>query len=236
MGVYENALEKINHFWKETKESIFYLAPLGIGILLAVLLGSGVILHFLTKYYLFTIALFIGLILGTVPDLVQKEKLSNFDFVLIFMIVWFFFYIEKNFSFPEFIPDKTIFSYVYIFILGIIDAFTTVVPGISGTATFMMLGCYSFILNLFSHPLAYFSFSCFFVFGLFIGVISIVKLVSYLFLHHRHGLWIWILGFLFSSILSLLMKIIDLVNQSNLFGVLLLFFLGILFINLFRKE
>ena len=41
-------------------------------------------------------------------------------------------------------------SYLWIVFLGMIDALSMIIPGLSGTAIYLMLGSYSFILNLFN--------------------------------------------------------------------------------------
>ena len=43
-GVYEECLKRIENFFHDIRDNFLYLAPLGTGIVLAVLLGSNVIL------------------------------------------------------------------------------------------------------------------------------------------------------------------------------------------------
>ncbi len=236
LGVYEEALEKISHFFHHKKESFVFLTPLGIGILIAILFASKLMLHFLNTYYVYTIFVFLGLIVGTIPPLVQKEKMSYLDGLFIFFIVLGMFFFENQCSIVEFTPTHSVFSFLFIFFLGMIDAFTTVLPGISGTATFMMLGSYSFVLELFSNPFSHLFYCFLFGMGLLLGIILMTHVVTYCFKYYRHQTWVGILGFLFSSILSLLLKVIDLVNHTNLFSLLLLFFIGYSFIRMFTSE
>jgi len=236
MGIYEEAIKKIENIWESKKESILFLGPLGIGILISVLLGSGILLHFLETYYVFTVTVFIGLIVGTVPQIVKKEKITTKDWISIAGIVLMFYILEKYLKLPTFTPDGSFISNSYIIILGFIDAATMVLPGISGTATYMMLGSYEYILNLFSNPFANMFATCLFGFGLIIGVFIMIKVVNYCFKKHKHLTWICVIGFLFSSILSLILKIIDLINQANLFSIILLFIISYSIINMFSSE
>lgn len=235
LGVYEKALHAIQNLWKE-KRNFFFLLPIGIGILLAVFLGSKVLLNLLNKYYIFTVTVFIGLIVGTVPPIIKNEKIEKKDFLFILGIVFALFLLDTKLSLGEFTPANNGVSFFIIFCLGIIDAMTTVLPGISGTATFMMLGCYTFILKLFSNPFDQIFYCFLFGCGLLLGVVGMVYLVNYAFSHFRHLTWICILGFLFSSILSLFLRIIDFLNHENLFACFLLFLIGYTFMGFFRKD
>lgn len=236
LGVYEEAMKKIETILKEKKESIKYLLPLGIGICLSVLFGSKIMLHFLNTYYLFTVSLFIGLIVGTVPSIAKKEPMKNKDWLIILGIVLFLFALDNRLKLPEFTPNDTFFSLGYIVFLGFIDALTTVLPGISGTATFMMLGSYTFVLTLFSNPFSNIFYCILFGIGLVAGIFLMIKVVNYCFSKYKHMTWVCIIGFLFSSILSLVLKIIDSINHTNVFPVMLLLVIGYFGIGMFSSE
>lgn len=111
-----------------------------------------------------------------------------------------------------------------------------VMPGISGTATYMMLGSYTFILNLFASPFSEIGYCLLFGIGLLIGVLLMIKIVNYCFQKHSTLTWNIILAFLFSSIFFLLLKIIDLIDSTNIFSIFLLFIIGFFLISLTNKE
>jgi len=236
LGIYEEALQKINSLWKTKKESCKFLLPLGIGIALAVLLGSKVMLYFLNTYYVYTMMVFIGLIVGTVPNIIKKESFSNKDYLFITSIVLGVFYLNSHLKFPEFIPHDSLFSFLFILFLGFVDAFTMILPGISGTATYMMIGSYNFVLELFASPFNNLFYCILFGIGLIIGVFIMIKVVNYCFRNHRHTTWMCIIGFLISSILSLAIKVIDFINSVNLFPLILLFIIGYSVINFFGES
>lgn len=236
LGVYKKAMDCVNSFFKQKKESLTFLIPLAIGVVLAVLLGSKIILHFITNYYVFTVVFFIGLIVGTVPSIVKENKMSSKDYFIILLIVTFFFFLNRFVYLEEFVPSNNLLSYIYIFFLGFLDAVTTILPGVSGTATYMMLGSYSFILELFASPFTQLFYCILFGSGLLIGLILMVKFVSFCFTKYEHLTWVVIIGFLFSSILSLFLDIIDYINQTNLFSLILLFLIGLQILSLLDKE
>ena len=45
--------------------------------------------------------------------------------------------------------DNYFLNFIYFIVVGMIDAFTMVVPGISGTATLMMIGAYDKLINVY---------------------------------------------------------------------------------------
>ena len=146
----------------------------------------------------------------------------------------YFFYTKLEL--PEFIPNSSIFSYFYIVFLGFVDAVTMVMPGISGTATYMMLGSYTFILNLFANPFSQIGFCLLFAMGLIFGIFLMIKFVNFCFQKYKNMTWNVILSFLLSSIFFLLLKIIDLIDSTNIFSLFLLFIIGFFLISLTNKE
>ena len=76
MGVYEKSLDYLANFRKKFKESISFLMPLGLGIVLSILLFSKIILFFLNSYPMPTLCLFFGLLIGTIPNVIKKLNLS----------------------------------------------------------------------------------------------------------------------------------------------------------------
>ena len=50
LGVYDKSIDYINNFNNKKKESIKYLLPLGIGIILAIVIFSKIITFTLNKY------------------------------------------------------------------------------------------------------------------------------------------------------------------------------------------
>ena len=236
LGIYEEILQRIEHLFSNFKENLQFLIPIGLGILLAVLFGSKVLLYFFETYYIYTVVFFIGLIVGTVPNILQNGKRTYKDwfFILFIFLGMYFFYTKLEF--PEFVPTNNLSSFLYILFLGFVDALTMVMPGISGTATYMMLGSYTFILNLFASPFSQIGYCLLFGIGLLIGVLLMIKIVNYCFQKHSTLTWNIILAFLFSSIFFLLLKIIDLIDSTNIFSIFLLFIIGFFLISLTNKE
>lgn len=214
LGLYEKSLEAITHFFKNVPKYFQFLFSIGIGVALAIILGSKMIAFFLTYFYLPTMLLFIGLITGGTPDLISKVKsYPKRKIHLFILLVSFGFVVSLGFVHisPNYLVDGSMKSIVYG-IMGFIDAATMVIPGISGTAIFMLLGLYEMSLGLFSnldsinHVLAQLDLLIPFGIGLVIGVFVISFFMTYILKHHASKTYYGILGFQLAAILMILLE------------------------------
>src|SRR5699024_870433 len=97
-------------------------------------------------------------------------------------------------------------------IIGGIDAATMVIPGISGTAVMMLLGCYDTLLNflssliniesVFSNIDNFLGYSL----GIILCVLILSKIINYLFQNKKEYMYAGILGFALNSIFTLLFQ------------------------------
>lgn len=229
LGVYETGLKAISNIFKEFKQYYKFLLYLGIGIALSVVLGSKAVMYFLDKFYLPTMFLFIGLILGGIKPLfkeVQSEKIK-FKHVLIFAIVVF---LILGLSLLNIGQDKTNFDkniyYFIIFVIGgILDAAATVIPGISGTALLMLLGYYNVIMTAFGDVfnITNIANNMFVLIpyglGMIIGAIVIAKIMDYFFSHHKVSTYYAIIAFAITSVLTLFIQTLN--NTYNVLTVII---------------
>ena len=91
-GIYEKLLDSILYFFKDIKKNFRFLLPIFIGIFVGVLIFSNFLQYFLITFPIQTNSIFIGLILGTIPSLLntlkeEKDKsITNFKYFLAFFI------------------------------------------------------------------------------------------------------------------------------------------------------
>ncbi len=221
MGIYEPLMEAVTRFFDDKKRHFYLLFNFGIGLFLAIILFSKIILFLLSNYYYVTIYLFLGLIMGTVfrfKKQVSFNRKNKFLFVISFMILFIIPFFESN---ELFAFQKNIFHYLYVIVLGGIDAVTSIVPGISGTAIFMMLGSYEFVLNVLGNP-----FSILFVLyflGLVIGVILTCYVMYYLLKKWNNETNVVIFAISLSSVFMLFLSVC---NTINIF-LILIFAVGV---------
>lgn len=213
LGVYEHAMDAIGHFFKNWRDNLIFLGTLAIGLVISIALGSKALIYLLEFCYIPTMLLFIGFISGVFPSLTHKVRINKKTLLIFLLSTLFVFLLNCNHSSSDFYPKQSFSSYLLIFGIGFLDATTMIIPGISGTAIFMILGCYGFVLDLFASMsnvtefVSHFLYFCFFGAGLFFGVILVSKGMSYCLKKYRDFTYALVMGFTFSSILVLIQKV-----------------------------
>lgn len=210
LGVYDKSISYISTFHKNKKESIKYLLPLGIGIILSIITFSKIITFALNKYYFFTMLLFIGLIIGGIPPIINKtEKKDNYLIIISFII---FFLIAITSINNTYIIKNNIIDIIIFFTSGLLEAIGTVVPGISSAALLMIVGTYDIIISSISNITnisiitSNLKIIIPFAIGLVIGIITMVKTIDYLFKKYHNKVYSFVLGVLLSSIVLLIIR------------------------------
>ncbi|MBE6138857.1 MAG: DUF368 domain-containing protein [Firmicutes bacterium] len=216
MGIYEKGLRVISNIFKEFKQHFQFLLYLGIGIVFALIIGGKIVMYCLDNFYLPTMLLFIGMIIGGIKPLFKEIKgkpvqtknlIISFAVVTVLLIV----------SLLDFGQDKSsyvkgISSFLIFFLGGILDAAATVIPGISGTALLMILGYYNIIMSTFGDILNinHLGDNMFvlvpFALGMVCGIFFISKIINYLFSHYKTTTYYAIIGFACVSVLILIGK------------------------------
>ncbi len=212
LNVYKQSLEAITHFFNKTKDNIKLLLPLGIGIIFAIITGSKAVLYCLDKAYVITMILFIGLILGGIPNIYHKANHSKVGYIITIislLVILSLGLIHQN---QPYVIQNTPTDLIIYLTSGVIDALGTVIPGVSSTALLMLYGSYNVIMTAISMVdlfiLTYYGI------GMLIGIITISIIMNYLFNHYQEQTYSSILGIVLSSIILLLAKVIP--NISNI--------------------
>lgn len=219
-GVYERIVTSLSSL-KELKQNIRFMFIIGCGIALAIVLGSNVIKLLLEYYYVRTIAFFIGMMIPGIFPIIKSldSKDMTFGRVLISTGVFILLLLISALNFKSTIPlgESAIHESVSLMMCGLLDAFSTIVPGISGTALLMLLGYYERIISLLANlafPYALKSFITLFPFfiGMIVGIVLTSKLISYIFRRARTFAYMIIISFASFSIITLLLDIFPLVT------------------------
>ena len=212
-GIYEKAIKAISNFFENPINNFLFLFPIGLGVLLSISLTSGLIIYFINNYYFPTILLFIGLIMGGIPSLIDNINIKKVKFIHILILILSFstvFLISLVIGQHFFVETSNeLINFLLFFIIGFIDALTMIIPGISGTAVMMILGCYNLLLNFLSSltSVAAIFTNIFkvipYLLGIVLCVIILSKVMTYLFDKKKEYMYCGILGFTLSSVLSL---------------------------------
>lgn len=229
LGIYEQFISSISHFFKNIRENIKFLLPILIGIVLSIISMSNVIDYSYNNYPIPTTLFFVGLVLGGIPLLYGKVKgkkdssllLNIIIFLITFSLVIFMAFADKIFNTGSIsFSNMSVFSYILLFIVGVITSATMVIPGVSGSLVLMLLGYYYPIIKLIKNLSKFQNLSTnlpiLIVFGLgvLLGIILISKLIEYLFKKHQTKTYYGVLGFIFASIAAIPISTVKEVSLS----------------------
>lgn len=226
LGVYEESINAISNFLKDIKKYSIYLGILGLGILVSIVFFSKIMANLFINHYNFTMSFILGALFGIIPNMWKKSVPKNKLEVLIFIFPIIILFLIFNQSEIGKVP----LNYLTYFILGIVEAITMILPGVSGTSIYLLFGVYDKILLLFSNPLTI-NFLIF-IFGLLIGILLLSKILDYGFKKYHHKMEILILSFTIGSIILLLKEYLNSINSVSIISILIFifgFFLSFLF-------
>ena len=204
LGVYEQAIYCFCNFFHDIKKNFIYLCPLFLGIILAIIFSSKIVINLLNNYYVLTIFLFLGLICGSIHD-ISKNTNKKYTYLTILSFILVLFISSNILQFHSLVNNSSYRFLFYIFI-GFIDAMCMIIPGLSGTAILMMLGCYEMLMTVLSNLtnikqiIDNFSILLPFGIGLSIGVLVFTRLVKKLLERYYIKTYNIIFGFILSSI------------------------------------
>ncbi len=220
MGIYENFIGAISHFFSNLKENIKFLLPIFIGIGLSLLTMSNVITASFNKYPIPTTLFFMGLVIGGIPMLFSKIKgtkevkkpISYVILFLTFLLVMVLAFSKEIFGGTLGNADFSnlnILGYLNLTLIGTIAAATMVIPGVSGSLVLMLLGFYFPIVNVIKE-LTHFNnigsnilIAGFFGVGILIGIVLIAKLIEWLLAKFETFTYFGVIGFIIASVLAI---------------------------------
>ena len=251
MGIYDKMIHSITHIRKEFKESVRYLLPILIGLVLGIVGLSYLITMMFEKIPVQTNFLFIGLIIGGLPMIFGKLKKTgkkvNIGNVIAGVLS---FTLVVGFAFVR--PEETINGMMQLsvingaklFAVGVVASATMVIPGVSGSMIMLLLGYYNTILieikafvealRTLDGPALMHGFGFFIPFGVgvLIGIVLIAKLIELIFDKAENYAYCAILGLIFASpvaiiVMSDLSKYSILSVGTGLIGLALGYFIAL---------
>ena len=228
VGIYEDFINAISHFFSNFKKNIMFLIPVFVGMGLSILLLSKVIDYSYDKFPIAVTLFFMGLVIGGVP-LIKKnidnckdndKKINNVLAVLTFLLVILFALAPVLFNTDSEVSleNLSLYNYIIIFFVGAIVAATMVIPGISGSLVLMLLGYYYPIIACIK-DLTSFETNNFIILGVFglgvvVGIVFISKVIEYLFKNYKKSTYYAVLGFILASIIAI--PISTIINVENI--------------------
>lgn len=221
MGIYDKLIEAVSHFyesWASFKKYFNFLFFLGIGGIISVLVLTNVIEVALDKMPVITILIFVGLIVGGVPQLfnIIKKDVSFGNILLMFIGIGLLVIMSVTTGgASNQIIDTSFISMLKMFGIGILASATIVIPGVSGSFLLMVMGYYEPLLkiineitsltNLYNNVVVMIPFGI----GLVIGAIVIAKLIDFCLNKYPIKTYYVIIGFVVASIIEVFMSVFE---------------------------
>lgn len=209
----------LSHPWKTIKK----IWGLLLGIIIGIIISAIIIESLVSRFPIPTMMLFVGLIIGTIPRIYQNIKdeqktiidlLSFLGFIIILVVL-------------PFLPgtnvdiEMSLKVFIILFFIGVIGASAMVIPGISGSMVLLVLGYYTYILNIvngffdtvitfqieqamqFLIPLIPFGI------GILLGIVFFSKIISNIIKKYRRTFYCAIIGLLVASPFAIIYSMIN---------------------------
>lgn len=206
LGIYDRLIAAINGFVsKDWKKQLGFLIPLGVGVVLALLLLSNVIKWLFKHYTGPTQFFFLGLIIGVIPFLFHKAdakkafKAKHIILLLIgAVIVGSMAFLDANEG--AVIENMTTSTYLLLFGSGFIASSAMILPGISGSFVFYVLGVFTTVITAISD----FQLDIIAVTGagIVIGLVFMSKIVNFFLTHYYTATFAIIIGMVIGSVFA----------------------------------
>ena len=155
MGIYDKLIHCITHLFSELKKNILFLAPIAVGMGLAIVLSSFTIEKMFESFPFQTSLLFVGLVVGGLPAMWKNVKGKEIKVGHIITCVLFLALVVGMALLGEKEGNAANLAFnlgnvIKLFAVGVIAAATMVIPGVSGSMVLLLMGYYNPILSAIS--------------------------------------------------------------------------------------
>ena len=219
MGIYDKLIHCLTHLFREFKESIRFVLPIILGMIVAL---AGLSFVITPHFPLQTNGLFIGLIVGGLPLMFRKVKGSRIRIGhgIVFLI---FFAIVIGMAMLGDTEGKAadlslgLVNVLKLFGVGVIASATMVIPGVSGSMMLLVMGYYNPIvatIKEFVEALVHFNMQeilrcCGILIpmgiGVIVGIFAIAKVIEIIFEKFPVYAYYAIIGLILASPIAILM-------------------------------
>lgn len=152
MGIYDKLIHCITHLFSELKKNVMFLAPIAVGMVLAIIGSSFTIEKMFESFPFQTSLLFVGLVVGGLPAMWKNVKGKEVKAGHIITCVLFLALVVGMALLGETEGNAANLSFTFVnvvklFAVGVIAAATMVIPGVSGSMVLLLIGYYNPILS-----------------------------------------------------------------------------------------
>ena len=198
-GLYEKIIDSILHFFKDIKNNLKFILPIGIGVFIGVFVVGNLLKIAFDKFYMEVSFAVIGLILGSLKLVVKQAHTPKITFAHIICLLLTFSFSLYLVALESSLDVTTnINSNSYLILAGCLMSAGIVIPGVSKSVILMLLGLYQFYLSAIAS--LNLSFLLPIGIGLLIGGTLFLCLINFLFKFVKSYTYFGIIGFILGSI------------------------------------
>ena len=146
--VYDRIVESLVNFFSDWKRNLRFLLELGLGIIIAIILFSNGIRYLLNNYNFLMMMLFMGLIGGGSYNYIRRVSYERREYKYILFIVGLLIGVSFIGQMDSYVISNSFNDNIMFFLGGVIEVFTSIIPGISGTAIMMIIWIYDVVLMI----------------------------------------------------------------------------------------
>ncbi len=192
-------------FWKSINGNFLFILILGIGI--SIVVFSGIIHFFLEEYPIPLWSFFFGLISCSILILLKDNKPKDLKSTL-FLIIG----LITAFSITQITPNGGEISLGYLFFCSMIAIIAMILPGISGSFIYILMGAYEVVIHTSKNSVAVLlnfeweSFSLVYSrllvigLGIVVGLKLFSKLLKWLFHNQKQNTMMVLIGFMMGAL------------------------------------
>jgi len=244
LGFYDELIHTINHVKENKKKNISYLVLFVLGVAVGAVLFSRLITFFIEDFSLPTMLFFVGLLIGVIPLAYNYAKgnakrISLREVLLAIVAIIGLYFLTTQFTAPAINLSDAYggvnFAIIaFLFVAGIINGATLVIPGLSGAFILLIMGLYPVIISTVSDIGTYLTnplnFELFldialvlapFGLGAIIGVVFMAKLMEKLLRDYHKQVYAVILGLIIASVVTLFQNPIVYQSGMSTFGIVI---------------
>jgi len=226
LGFYDELIYTMNHFREDKRKHARYLILFLIGIAVGTVLFSRLITFLLYSFSLPTMLFFAGLLAGILPltytyAKAGKKRVAPKEIILAIIAMIGLYFLSVGFSTPDIDPTGAdgglnIMVILFLFVAGIINGATLVIPGLSGAFILLIMGLYPLIVSTVSNIGSYLVdpgntellfeivvVMAPFGIGALIGVIFMARIMEKLLRDHHKSVYAVIFGLIIASLVTL---------------------------------
>lgn len=209
-GFYEELIDALDNFTKKPIEAILSIWEYIVGIFLGLILGIILIKKLIEVIPLLIVFFFIGLILGSLPEIIKSDKENKkhwYHYLIMFIAIGLI--LSLIFIKPVDFKEITGFKlYLVYMVIGFLIAVPMIIPGLSGATILMIIGFYNYFNDLVANTIMMIvnlDFANFFkgsvpliviALSAFVGLVLFAKLIKFIIKNHKTSFNMAVIGLL----------------------------------------